>query len=295
MSGPSGGAGAAVRRPPPRMGGPFGGPGLPAEKPKNLKGSFLRLTGTLRPEAPRIGLVIALAILSVACAVVGPKILGNATDIIFDGVVSEQIPAGLTQQQAVDALRASGQTQQADLLASLTLTPGQGVDFTALRNTLLFVAAVYLLSSVFAWGQSYIMAGVTQRTVYRMRRDVDAKLSRLPLKYFDSHPRGDTLSRVTNDIDNIANSLQQTLTQLITALCTIIGVLAIMLWISPLLAIISILTVPLSIVVTVFIAKRSQQQFAQQWARTGTLNGHVEEMHTGHAIVKAFGRQREAI
>ena len=139
------------------------------------------------------------------------------------------------------------------------------------------------------------MAGVSQRTVYRMRRDVDLKLSRLPLRYYDSHPRGDTLSRVTNDIDNIANSLQQTLTQLITALCTIIGVLAIMLWISPLLAIISLLTVPLSIVVTMFIAKRSQQQFAQQWARTGTLNGHVEEMHTGHSIVKAFGRQDEAI
>ena len=297
MSGPSGGgAGAAARRPPPRMGGPFGGPGLPAEKPKNLKGSFLRLTGTLRPEAPRILLVIALAILSVTCAVVGPKILGNATDIIFDGVVSQQIPDGLTQQQAVDLLRANGQTQQADLLASLTLTPGQdGVDFTALRNTLLFVAAVYLLSSLFAWGQSYIMAGVTQRTVYRMRRDVDAKLSRLPLKYFDSHPRGDTLSRVTNDIDNIANSLQQTLTQLITALCTIIGVIAIMFWISPLLAVISLLTVPLSIAVTVFVAKRSSQQFAAQWMQTGKLNGHVEEMHTGHSIVKAFGRQQEAI
>ena len=296
MSGPSGGAGAAARRPPPRMGGPFGGPGLPAEKPKNLMGSFLRLTGTLRPEAPRILLVIALAILSVTCAVVGPKILGNATDIIFDGVVSQQIPDGLTQQQAVDLLRANGQTQQADLLASLTLTPGQdGVDFTALRNTLLFVAAVYLLSSLFAWGQSYIMAGVTQRTVYRMRRDVDAKLSRLPLKYFDSHPRGDTLSRVTNDIDNIANSLQQTLTQLITALCTIIGVIAIMFWISPLLAVISLLTVPLSIAVTVFVAKRSSQQFAAQWMQTGKLNGHVEEMHTGHSIVKAFGRQQEAI
>jgi ATP-binding cassette subfamily B multidrug efflux pump len=296
VSGPGGGAGAgATRRPPPRMGGPFGGPGLPAEKPKDLKGSFRRLTGTLRPEAPRIGLVIALAILSVTCSVVGPKILGNATDILFDGVVSKQIPAGLTQQQAVDALRASGQTQQADLLASLTLTPGQGVDFIALRNTLLFVATIYIFSSLFAWGQSYIMAGVTQRTVYRMRRDVDAKLSRLPLRYFDSHPRGDTLSRVTNDIDNIANSLQQTLTQLITALCTIIGVIAIMFWISPLLAVISLLTVPLSIAVTVFIAKRSSQQFAAQWMQTGKLNGHVEEMHTGHSIVKAFGRQQEAI
>jgi ATP-binding cassette subfamily B protein len=297
-TGGGGAAGGAPRRPPPRGfggGGPFGGPGLPPEKPRDLRGSFRRLTGTLRPEAGRIVLVVALAILSVSCAVVGPKILGNATDILFDGVVSKQIPAGMTQQQAVDALRASGQTEQADLLASLTVTPGAGVDFTALRDTLLFVATIYILSSLFAWGQAYIMAGVSQRTVYRMRRDVDAKLSRLPLRYFDGHPRGDTLSRVTNDIDNIANSLQQTLTQLITAVCTIIGVLAMMFWISPLLAVISLLTVPLSIAVTVFIAKRSQQQFASQWARTGTLNGHVEEMHTGHSIVKAFGRQREAI
>jgi ATP-binding cassette, subfamily B, multidrug efflux pump len=294
VSGPAGAGGA--RRPPARGfggGGPFGGAGLPPEKPKNFKGSFRRLAGTLRPEAPRIVLVILLAILSVTCAVAGPKILGTATDIIFDGVVGQQIPEGLTQQQAVDALRASGQTQQADLLASLTVT--DGVDFEALRDVLLLVAAVYIASSVFAWGQAFIMAGVSQRTVYRMRRDVDLKLSRLPLRYYDSHPRGDTLSRVTNDIDNIANSLQQTLTQLITALCTIIGVLAVMFWISPLLAIISLLTVPLSIVVTMVVAKRSQQQFALQWARTGTLNGHVEEMHTGHSIVKAFGRQDEAI
>ena len=298
MSGPAGAGAGAPRRPPPRGfggGGPFGGPGLPPEKPKDFKGSFRRLAGTLRPEAARIVIVVVFAILSVTCSVVGPKLLGNATDILFDGVVGKQIPAGVTKQQAVEALRASGNTQQADLLASLNVTPSVGVDFTALRNVLLLVATVYILSSIFAWAQAYIMAGVSQRTVYRMRRDVDAKLSRLPLRYYDGHPRGDTLSRVTNDIDNIANSLQQTLTQLITALCTIIGVLAMMLWISPLLAIISLLTVPLSIVVTIFIAKRSQQQFAQQWARTGTLNGHVEEMHTGHSIVKAFGRQREAI
>ena len=228
-------------------------------------------------------------------AVVGPKILGNATDIIFNGVVSQQIPAGVTKEQAVAALNAPGQTQQAQMLASMNVTPGTGIDFTALRNTLLFVAVIYLFSSVFSWAQAYVMAGVSQRTVYRMRRDVDEKLSRMPLSYFDSHPRGDTLSRVTNDIDNIANSLQQTMTQLITAVCTIIGVIAIMFWISPLLAVISLLTVPLSIVVTVFIAKRSSVQFAAQWAQTGKLNGHVEEMHTGHAIVKAFGRQQEAI
>jgi ATP-binding cassette subfamily B protein len=260
-----------------------------------MRASLKRLLGNLRPELPRIVLVLVLAIASVTCSVVGPKILGNATDILFEGVVSQQIPPGVTQQQAVDALRAQGQTQQADMIAAMTLTPGAGVDFTALRNTLLLVATVYIFSSLFAWAQTYIMAGVSQRTVYRMRKEVDEKLARLPLSYFDSHPRGDILSRVTNDIDNIAQSLQQTLTQLITAVFTIIGVLALMFWISPLLAILSLLTVPLSIVVTVFIAKRSQQQFAMQWARTGTLNGHVEEMHTGHSIVKAFGRQAEAI
>ena len=154
---------------------------------------------------------------------------------------------------------------------------------------------MYLLSSVFSWVQAYIMAGVTQRTVYRLRRDVDHKLGRLPLRYFDSHPRGDLLSRVTNDIDNIGQTLQQSLTQLITSLLTVIGVLLMMLTISPLLAVVSLLAVPVSIVVTVLIAGRSQKQFAAQWASTGALNGQVEEMHTGHAIVKVFGRQDEAI
>jgi ATP-binding cassette subfamily B protein len=300
VSGPAGGPGGAMARRPPARGfggggGPFGGVGLPPEKPKNFNGSLRRLLGTLRPEASRIVIVILLAVVSVACSVVGPKILGNATDILFNGVVGKQLPSGVTQQQVVAGLRASGNTQQANLIAGMHLTPGVGVDFTALRNVLLLVATVYVLSSIFAWMQSYLMTGVSQRTVYRMRRDVDAKLSRLPLSYYDSHPRGDTLSRVTNDIDNIATSLQQSLTQLITSLCTIIGVLALMLWISPILAVISLLTVPLSIGVTIFIAKRSQQEFARQWARTGTLNGHVEEMHTGHAIVKAFGHEREAI
>jgi ATP-binding cassette subfamily B multidrug efflux pump len=222
-------AGAAGRRPPPRpMGGPFGGVGLPAEKPKNFKRTFRRLVKTLSPELPKILLVVAFAIVSVTFAVVGPKILGNATDILFNGVVSQQIPAGLTKEQAVAALNAAGQTQQAQMLASMNVTPGAGVDFTALRNTLLVVAVIYIFSSVFSWAQANVMAGVSQRTVYRMRRDVDEKLSRMPLRYFDGHPRGDTLSRVTNDIDNIANSLQQTMTQLITAVCTIIGVLAMM-------------------------------------------------------------------
>jgi ATP-binding cassette subfamily B protein len=157
------------------------------------------------------------------------------------------------------------------------------------------LVGVYVLSSIFAWLQGWIMTGVTQRTVFRLRTEVDEKLGRLPLAYFDGHPRGDLLSRVTNDIDNIGQSLQQSLTQLITSLLTIVGVLVMMVLISPLLAVVSLLAVPVSFVVTMLIVSRSQRQFVAQWASTGALNGHVEEMHTGHAIVKAFGRQREAI
>ncbi len=269
--------------------------GMPAEKSKNFRVSFGRLLARLRPEAALILLVFLLAIVSVTFAVIGPRILGNATNAIFQGVISKQLPVGVSQAQAVAGLRASGQGQLADLLASLTLTPGIGVDFGALGGILLLLTGVYLLSAAFSWVQAWIMAGVTQRTVYRLRRDVDEKLGRLPLKYFDSHPRGDILSRVTNDIDNIGQTLQQSLTQLITALLTVIGVLLMMVLISPLLAFVSLLAVPLSIVVTVLIAGRSQKQFTRQWASTGALNGQVEEMHTGHAIVKVFGRQEEAV
>jgi ATP-binding cassette subfamily B protein len=181
------------------------------------------------------------------------------------------------------------------MLSAMHLTPGSGVDFGALGGVVVLLIGLYVVSSIFAWMQGYIMAGVTQRTVYRLRTDVDVKLGRLPLRYFDGHPRGDLLSRVTNDIDNIGQSLQQSLTQLITSLLTIVGVLILMLTISPLLAGISLLAVPASLVVTVLIIRRSQALFVAQWASTGALNGHVEEMHTGHSIVKAFGRQRQAV
>jgi ATP-binding cassette subfamily B multidrug efflux pump len=294
---PAGGPMGPGGRPPMRRGMGPGGMmgGMPAEKSKNFKVAFGRLLARLRPEAPLIVLVFVLAIISVTFAVIGPKILGNATNTIFQGAISKELPVGVTQAQAVAGLRASGKGQLADMLASLTLTPGVGIDFGALGGILLLLTGVYLLSAAFSWMQAWIMAGVTQRTVYRLRRDVDEMLGRLPLKYFDGHPRGDILSRVTNDIDNIGQTLQQSLTQLITALLTVIGVLLMMVLISPLLAFVSLLAVPLSIVVTILIAGRSQKQFARQWASTGTLNGQVEEMHTGHAIVKVFGRQEEAI
>ena len=296
VPGPGGPAAAGPRRPM----GP-GGPGMmgmqaPAAKSKDFKGSFRRLLRELRPEGTKVLVVVALAVGSVFFSILGPKILGAATNLIFAGVVGQEIPAGVTVDQAVAQLNATGQTNQAQMLASMNgVVPGQGIDFAALAQILSLVAVLYIISSVFAWGQSYIMAGVTQRTVYRLRQRVDEKLGRLPLAYFDGQSRGDILSRVTNDIDNISQTLQQSLTQLITSILTVIGVLIMMLTISPLLAVISLITVPVSMVVVVLIAGRSQKQFVAQWAKTGSLNGHIEEMHTGHAIVKMFGRQDEAI
>src|SRR5205814_7098772 len=172
--------------------------------------------------------------------------------------------------------------------------PGKGIDFNVLAATLLLVVGLYLLSSVFLWAQGYLMAGVAQRTVYGMRRDVEAKLSRLPLKYFDSHSHGDVLSRVTNDIDNVSTTLQQGLSQILSSILNVVGTLALMIWISPLLALVSLVVVPLSVVVTLIIGRRSQKQFAAQWQWTGSLNGHDEEMHTDHAPAQVFGRTQKA-
>ena len=271
----------------------MGGP--PAGKTKNVGLTLRQLLGRLRPELPLIMFVALLGSASVAFAVIGPKIIGRATDIIFNGVVGKALPAGLTKAQAIELLRLHGQGQLAQTLSGMDVTPGKGIDFTMLGEVLLLAVLVYLVSSVFTWAQGYIMAGVAQRTVYRMRRDVEAKLGRLPLKYFDSHSHGDILSRVTNDIDNVTTTLQQGLSQILTSVLTVIGVLGMMFWISWLLALISLVTVPLSVVVTVLIARRSQKQFAEQWKWTGTLNGHVEEMHTGHALVQVFGQRSRAL
>lgn len=249
---------AEVRRMPRPHGGPFGGAGMPAEKSADFGPSARRLLGRLRPERVALAFVISLGVLSVALSVIGPKVLGEATNIVFDGVVS-----------------------------------GAGIDVDALAVVLGIVLLVYVASSVFAWLQAYVLNGVTQRTVYRLREDVESKLHRLPLSYFDRMPRGELLSRVTNDIDNIAQSLQQTLSQLLTSLLTVVGVLGIMFWISPLLALVAIVAVPLTLLIVSLIAKRSQKLFIAQWTHTGALNAQIEEGYTGHALVKVFGRHRE--
>jgi ATP-binding cassette, subfamily B, multidrug efflux pump len=282
-------------------GGPGGGPPhmammMPTARPSNFRAGFGRLMGELRPERWLVGGVFVLGVISVVLGLLGPKIIGEAFNVVVGGFFGSQLPAAVPIEDIVAGLRASGQDQMADMLAATPyVTPGAGIDFGRLALILGLVTVLYVASALFSWGQSYIMAGVTQRTVYRLRGRVDAKIGRLPLAYFDRESRGDILSRVTNDIDNISQTLQQSLTQLITSLLTVLGTLVIMLWISPLLAVISLLAVPASMVVAVLIAKRSQKQFAAQWERTGNLNGHIEEMHTGHSIVKLFGRQEEAI
>jgi ATP-binding cassette subfamily B protein len=265
------------------------------EKPRDLRRTLAQLMGRLRPEWGRMVAAVLLASTGVAFTVIGPRIIGNATNVIFNGVAGKALPAGMTKAEAIAYLQAHGQGQLGEMLSGMNIIPGVGIAFSALGQTLGEAALVYLLGAVFSWMQGYLMAGVAQRTIYRLRRDVEEKLARLPLQYFDSHSHGDILSRVTNDIDNLTTTIQQGLSQLLTSILTILGVLVMMFLISPVLAAISLGTVPASVVVTILIAKRSQKQFAAQWEWTGTLNGHVEEMHTGHALVQVFGRRRAAV
>jgi ATP-binding cassette subfamily B protein len=273
-----------------RAGGPFGGLTGPPRKPLDFGPSAKRLLGRLRPERNGFLLVIGLTVTSIVLNVLGPRVLGHATDLIFSGFIGRQLPAGTTQQQAVDGLRAAGDDTLADMVSGMDVTPGRGVDFAALTWVLLGVLALYVGASLFSWAQGYLLAGVVQRTMYRLRADVEDKLNRLPLSHVDHSARGDVLSRVTNDIDNVSQTMTQTLSQLLQSLLTVIGVLAMMVWLSPLLALIALVTVPLSVVLTALIARRSQKHFVDQWRHTGELNAQVEEAYTGHEIVKVFGR-----
>ncbi len=267
------------------------GPGGPPERAKDLGGTLRRLLARLRPERFKLAAAVALGIVSVGFTVSGPKIIGNATNVLFNGVIGKMLPAGLSKTQAIATLRAHGHSQVASMVSGMNVIPGHGVDLTQLGRVLGLAALVYLAGSAFNYGQGYLMAGLTQRTMFGLRREVEEKLGRLPLRYFDSHPHGDILSRVTNDIDNLSTTLQQGLSQLLTSLLTIAGVLGMMVWISPLLAVASAITIPIAIAATVVIARRSQVQFTVQWDETGSLNGLVEETHTGHALVQLFGRR----
>ncbi|GGX18706.1 ABC transporter ATP-binding protein [Streptomyces noursei] len=296
---PAGASPEAPTSAPRRGPAPGGGPmarmmGGPIDKSLNFKGSGKRLLAQMRPERGLITVALLLGVLSVALTVVGPKVLGRATDLIMAGIVGRDLPAGLTKEQAADLLRAHGQGGLADLVASMPVAPGPHTDFGAVGMVLLFVALIYVGSSVFGFVQARIATRVVQRTVFRLREQVEEKLARLPLSYFDKQQRGEVLSRATNDIDNIQQTLQQTLSQIVASLLTIVGVLGMMFWISWLLALVALVTVPVSVVVATKVGKRAQPQFVQQWKTTGKLNAHIEEMYTGHSLVKVFGRQKES-
>ncbi|MFG2991212.1 ABC transporter ATP-binding protein [Streptomyces sp. NPDC048257] len=266
----------------------------PAQRSMDFKGSGRRLLRQLAYDRAKIWGMVVAVVGSVGCAVVGPKILGEATDLVFAGIVGREMPAGTTKQQALDGLRARGQDGMADMLAGTDFTPGQGIDFGAVGVVALWALLVFTLAGLLMLVATRLSNHVMNGTVYRMREELQAKLSRLPLSYFDQQKRGEVLSRATNDIDNIGQTIQQTMGQLLNSLLTIVGVLVMMFWISPLLALVALATVPLSIFVAAKIGKKSQPQFVAQWKTTGALNAHVEEMYSGHNLVKVFGRQKES-
>ena len=231
--------------------------GMPVERSENFRASTRRLVARLRPERVGVVTVITLAVVAITLSLFGPKVLGHATNLVFDGL------------------------------------RGPGIDFGRLHRVLLLAAALYVSSALLQWWQSYLLAGVVQRAMERMRADVEDKIHRLPLQYIDSQPRGDLLSRATNDIDNVSQSLQQSLSMLLTSSLTLVGVLIMMFTISWMLAIVGTIMIPLSMYTVKLITKRSRQRFMGQWRHTGMLNAHVEEVFTGHALVKAFGRQAD--
>ncbi|SER40656.1 ABC transporter ATP-binding protein [Streptomyces qinglanensis] len=276
------------------MSGPGGMAGGPPRRSMDFAGSGKRLLRQFRPERGLLLMMLGVLVVSVTLSVIGPKLLGHATDLVFGGFVGRKLPAGLTKEQALENLRQHGDGGVADMLSGMDFTPGQGIDFGAVGTVLLGVAAVYAAAGLLMLWSGRISVRVITRTVFRLREQVEEKLGRLPLSYLDGQSRGEVLSRVTNDIDNLGQTLQQTMGQLINSLLTIVGVLVVMFWISPLLALVALLTVPLSALVATRVGKRAQPQFVAQWKSTGALNAHVEEMYTGHALVKVFGRQRES-
>ncbi|MCZ7533692.1 MAG: ABC transporter ATP-binding protein/permease [Acidimicrobiia bacterium] len=269
------------------------GGGQIAQKPLAFKESGKRLLNRLRPQGLKVAFVLLAAIVSVGLASLGPRVLGRATDLIFAGAIGGQLPAGMTKQQVIDSATASGNHKLADMLSGIDIVPGTGIDFRAVGTVLLIVIVLYVGSALLSFLQGYLLNDVVQDTVMKLRAEVEDKIHKLPLSYFDRQPRGELLSRVTNDIDNVSQSLQQTMSQLLTSLLTVVFVVIMMVLISPVLALIALITIPVTMVIAALIMTRSQKQFVTQWRRTGTVNAQVEEAFTGHSLIKVFGRQDE--
>ncbi|MCV7386223.1 ABC transporter ATP-binding protein [Mycolicibacter longobardus] len=243
------------------------------------------------PQRRLIAAVVCLSLGGIAIGVAGPRILGHATDLVFNGIIGRGLPAGMSKQQAVDAARAAGQGTYADMLSGMDVVPGAGIDFTAVAHTLTLAMGLYLVAALMVWTQARLLNKILQRTMRALRRDVEDKVHRLPLRYFDTSRRGELLSRLTNDVDNTATSVSMTVSQLFSSVLTVLVVLAMMLSISPLLAAITLAGVPVSLLAVRAITRRSQRLFAAQWAATGRLNAHLEETYSGFTLVRTFGRR----
>jgi ATP-binding cassette subfamily B protein len=268
-------------------------------KAANFGASFRRLIGLLRPHAWAFAVVSFLGALGVVLAVLAPRVLGTATNIIFEGAVSralgQSFPAGTSKDAVVQALQSGGQNEFANVVAAMdTFQVGAGVDFDALRLVIVAVLAIYVGSSLLSWIQGYVINVIMVRTMWRLREDVEAKINRLPLSYFDKVQRGELISRVTNDIDNITQTMQQSLSSALTSVLTVVGVLIMMFTISWQLALVALVSLPLMAVIFGVIGPKSQKAFGTQWKKVGRLNARVEESFSGHALVKVYGREKDA-
>ncbi|GED96122.1 multidrug ABC transporter ATP-binding protein [Gordonia crocea] len=272
-------------------------PGAPSpeDKARSFGPSIKRLIRLLAQYRVMMVVVVGSIVGSVVVTSIAPRILGHATDLIFNGIIGSRMPAGITKEQAVAGLRERGQGTFADMVASMDLTPGVGVDFSAVARVLAVVLGLYVAASLLGWLAAYLLNIVVVGTIARLRAQVEEKVHRLPLRYYDEAQRGDLLSRVTNDLDNLSQTLQQTIMQFLNSVLMVIGILIMMVWISPLLSVIALLTIPAAGVATAMIAKRSKPHFGRQWASTGTLNAQIEEAFTGHELVTVFGRQQQVM
>ncbi|WP_289019356.1 ABC transporter ATP-binding protein [uncultured Ornithinimicrobium sp.] len=268
--------------------------GAPVEKPSDFRASAARLARRLAPYRLLIGLSVVLTVVGVVLGTLGPRVLGRATDLVFGGWIGSRLPAGASVEDVAAGLRADGQETYADLVEGTPhLVPGQGIDFDALALVIAQVVGLYLAAALLTWVAVRLVNRISMWTVRDLRSESEDQLHRLPLSYFDRQPRGEILSRVTNDLDNLQQTLQQTFGQLLSAAVTVVAILGMMLWISPVLTLIALGTIPVSVVVTILVAKRSQKLFKAQWKHTGTLNGQIEEAFTGHELVTVFGRREQ--
>ncbi|XBH20924.1 ABC transporter ATP-binding protein [Jonesiaceae bacterium BS-20] len=267
------------------------GEGAPPRKAQHFWPSAKRLVGLLVPHKFGMTVVLALVSAGVVLSVIAPRILGKAMDVVFAGFMGKNLPEGVPLSSIVEELRKAGETNQADMLEKMNLVPGQGIDFTKLGEYILIVLGLYVFASLFMWAQGWLLNRLVMRVVYQLRQDVESKIHRLPLSYFDGKQRGDVLSRVTNDVDNIQNALQQAISQLLQSLMTVIGIVIMMFVVSWQLALIALIALPLSAVAAGLIGTKAQGLFTKQWKSTGALNGQIEESFSGHDLMKVFGRE----